>query len=186
MTTSKTGIWLGALLIVAGVVGALAFGVLSFKAMDRQVDDFQRVPVPGQGTVRLDDRKYVVYLESPDGDERLDTFEVFVLDPRTNQPLPIGGYSSKVTYSLGGHAGRARATVTPPAPGSYDVRVAAAGDPASVVALGPSIGGRIVRMVVGTLLIGGLLGGSGLALLITTSVRRSRAKKREVPAGLEG
>lgn len=178
--------WLGALLIVAGVVGALAFGVLSFAAMDGQVDDFQRVPVPGQGTIRLDDRKYVVYLESAHGDERLDPFEVVVLDPRTNRPLPVGGYSSKLTYTVGGHAGRARATVTPSAPGEYDVRVAADGDPASVVALGPSIGGRIVTMVVGTLLIGGLLGGCGLALLITTAVRRSKAKQGTAPAGLEG
>lgn len=184
--TTKRGYWLGALLIVTGVVGALAFGVLSFAAMERQVDAFQRVPVPGQGTVRLDDRKYVVYVEAADGDERLGAFELFVLDPRTNQPLPVGDYSSKVTYTVGGHAGRARATVTPPSPGRYDVRVAAAGDPASAVAFGPSIGGRIVTMVVGTLLIGGLLGGGGLALLITTAVRRSTAKRRAAPAGLEG
>jgi len=79
-----------------------------------------------------------------------------------------------------GHSGRAQGTVTPPQAGIYELRAASAADPAAgyAVALGDSIAGRIVRTILGAFAIGGVLLAAGIALLVTTGVRRRRSATR--------
>jgi len=45
------------------------------------------------------------------------------------------------------------------------------------VALGRSLTWPILRGILGTFVIGGLLAGSGVVLLIITAIRRSRARR---------
>jgi len=92
----------------------------------------------------------------------------------------------------------ARATVTPPRDGSYELRAATVAEASSgfAVALGESIGGRIVRAILGALAIGALLTLAGIGLIVATSVRRRRRTTPSAPpppppapagiAGLEG
>ena len=172
---SRAGYWLGGALVAAGVLGAVVWLVVSFLAIDDKVGDFQRVPVPGEETVGLETRKYVIYYESSTADEFVPAFSIDIVDAATGAPTPIAGYGGTLTYSYSGHEGSAVATVTPPTAGDYLVRTD--GDPGvgtANVALGESLAGPLLRTILGAFGIGAVLGLSGVALIGVTAVRRSR------------
>ena len=176
--TSRAGYWIGGGLVVAAVAGAIAWGVLSFAGTGSRIDDFARAPAPGSASVKLGARKYVVYVEGPGvGRDYAPAVEVVIVDPAGGGVLALAGYSGSLSYSLGGHSGRAIATVTPPRAGVYSLRAATTADPSAgfAVALGDSIAGRILRTVLGSFAIGGLGLAAGIALVVTTRVRRRRA-----------
>ena len=53
-------------LLLAGAVTCLVLGVASFVDLNRQIQDFQRVPVPGQAQVTFSHPgEYVLYVEGP-------------------------------------------------------------------------------------------------------------------------
>jgi len=136
-----------------------------------------RVPAPGSQEVRLEQRKYIVYFEGPGaGEDYIPPIEVTVRDARNEQPLGLAGYNSSLTYSIGGHSGIAQATVTPPRAGRYVVSAATTQEPSAglEVALGESIGGRIVRAILGAFAVGGLLLVAGIILIVMTAVKRRR------------
>ena len=179
---SRAGYWIGGGLIVAGVLGAVLWFVSSLVSLGDDVDDFQRVPVPGEATMQLDTRKYIVYYEGLGADEVVPPFELEILDPRTGAPLAIAPYGGSLTYSISGHEGSALGTVTPARAGAYLVRTVT-GRPTSgaSLALGRSLAGAILWGILGTFAIGGLLVGSGVILLVVTGVRRSRARRVAPP-----
>ena len=177
--TSRAGYWIGGALVVAAVVGAIAYGFLSFRSIDRSVDDFVRVAAPGSRTVQLEERRYVVYFEGPEADEdKVPPIEVAIADARSDRRLPIARYGDSLTYALGGHSGTAQGTVTPPRAGRYVVSVRTAlRRPAGVgVALGPSLAGRVVRAFFTAVGIAAVLAVAGFGLFGTTMVRRMRRR----------
>jgi len=179
--TSKAGYWIGGGLVVVAVIGAIAWAVLTGLGVARTVDDFQRVQVPGRATMQLESRKYVVYVEGPGADSATPEVEIVIEDPRTEQPLTLDPYSASVTYSFD-ETGSAVRTVTPPRAGSYEVRADGpqTGSGGYAVAIGDSVGRKIVSVVVGALVIGFGLATAGVLLLIVTFVRRSRRSKPPV------
>ena len=194
--TSRAGYWIGGGLIVAGVVGAILWGVLSFLAIDDTVDDFARAPAPGMARVELEARKYIVYVEGPGVDRDFSPpVEILVVDPRRDRALPIAGYSASLTYSMSGHSGRAQGTGRRaarastscarrrPRPPRRDSR-----SPSATA----SPDGSCARSSV-LFAIGGLLLAAGVALIVTTGVRRNRRRAGPAPpsdhvglAGLPG
>jgi hypothetical protein len=173
---SRAGYWIGGGLIAAGVVGAVLWFVLSLVNLNNEVDDFQRVPVPGEGTVQLEARKYVIYFEGPNADEAVPRFEIAITETDTERALAIDTYGGSLTYSFG-REGSAQATITPPRAGSYAVRTSGAdGTPGAQVAFGRSIAGSILRSILGVFAIGGVVSGAGVVLLVVTIVRRRRAR----------
>ncbi len=185
--TSKAGYWIGGGLLVCAVAGAILWAVVAFSHIVSTIDDFQHVAIPASETVRLEARKYVVYIEGPNADEVVPPVRIAITDERTETDVPLRDYSSSLTYSFN-TTGSAQATVTPPHAGTYRVRTAA-DDSASgyQLAIGESIGGKIVSAVVGAFVVGGVLGIAGLGLLIATGVRRSRRRQQQPPgASLPG
>jgi Domain of unknown function (DUF4234) len=180
---SRAGYWVGGGLVAAGVLGAVLWFVISLVRIDHEVNDFQRVPIPGEGTVQLEARKYVVYYESSTAEELVAPFRMAIADARTGTPLAIESYDSSLTYSIFGHEGSAQATVTPARSGAYAVRTDDGQTGGASVALGRSLAWPIVRGILGSFAIGGLLVGSGVTLLVVTAVRRSRARRAPVDAG---
>lgn len=179
---SRTGYWVSGGLIAVGVAGAVLWLVLSLVSLGNEIDDFQRVPVPGEGTVQLEARKYVIYLEGSNGGEVAPRFEIAVTDPETARPLAIETYDGSLTYSFG-EEGSAQATLTPPRAGTYRVETAGAErTPEAQVAFGRSVAGSIVRSVLGAFAIGALFTGAGVALLVVTIIRRRRARAAAVGA----
>jgi Domain of unknown function (DUF4234) len=174
---SRTGYWVGGGLVVAGVLGAVLWFVSSFASIGNEVDDFQRVPVPGEATMQLEARKYVVYYEGFNADEVVPPFEIEVADGRTGAPLTIAPYGGSLTYSVSGREGSALATVTPAHSGAYAVRTDSdARTSDASVALGRSLAWPILRAILGTFAIGGVVAGSGVILLVVTAIRRSRVR----------
>jgi hypothetical protein len=175
---SRAGYWIGGALLVAGVLGALLWFVTSLMSLGDEVDNFQRVPVPGKTTMKLEAHKYVVYYEGLTADEVVPPVEIAITDAKTGTPLAITPYGGSLTYSVSNHEGSALGTVTPAHAGVYAVRtdsnVRASG---ANMALGRSLTWPILRGILGTFVIGGLLAGSGVVLLIVTAVRRSRARR---------
>lgn len=172
---SRAGYWIGGGLIVGAVVGAILWGVLSFVSIGNTLDDFARVQAPGSRAVALEARKYVVYFEGPGaGEDYTPPIEVTIRDARNEQPLGIADYGGSLTYSIGGHSGTAQATVTPARAGRYVVSAATTQEPSAglEVALGESVGGKIVRAILGAFAIGGLLLVAGIILIVMTVARR--------------
>jgi hypothetical protein len=173
--TSRAGYWIGAVLIVAAVIGAVLWGVLTFLSIGDRVDDFARAPAPGSARVSLEAHKYIIYVEGPGVGEDFSPPVQFQVVDSGGGVLPIADYGGSLTYSMGGHSGRAAGTVTPPRAGPYVLRSATSAPGGGYgVALGESIGGRILRTILGAFAIGGLGVAAGVGLIVTTGVRRRR------------
>jgi hypothetical protein len=89
--------------------------------------------------------------------------------------VPVEPYSGSLTYSLSGHDGSAVGTMTPPRAGPYAVRTQGLATTGANVAFGRSIAWPILRSILGTFVIGGVLFAAGVTLIVVTAVRRSRA-----------
>ena len=179
---SRAGYWLGGCLITLGVVGAIFWLVTSLTSLSKEVDDFQRAPLTGVTTMQFEARKYVVYYEGPSANEFVPPFDLEIVEAQTGKPLALAAYGGSLTYSINDHEGSAQATVTPAHAGAYVVRTNSdLPRVGSNVALGPSIAGQLLRGILGTFAIGGLLVASGGILIAITAVRRSRS--RRTPTG---
>lgn len=167
---STKGYWIGGGLIILGGALAVLWLVISFVRLDDQIDEFERVPVPGEQTVRLEPRKYIVYFEG------FAAGELTIADADSGDDVAIQPYDGSLEYSFGERDGSAQGTVTPQRAGDYVVTTGSeeAGSGAAV-ALGESIATPLLRMVIGTIAIGGLLVFAGVIMLVVTAIRRSRA-----------
>lgn len=67
--TSKAGYWIGGCLVALAVIAASAWVLIGLGRVANTVEHFQRVAIPGRGDVRLQARKYVIYIEGPRADE---------------------------------------------------------------------------------------------------------------------
>lgn len=156
--------WLLLVTLAVGLITGVVAAVASAVDFADRVDDLVRVETPGQTTVTLSAGDQVIYAEYPganctgvsrdaDGD-RHGCPEVprpdvdFSVRGPNEREVRLGSYGSSVTYSLLGHDGRAINTIDVPAEGTYTIT--STGDPI-VLAIGPSVGRSIVRLVIGIL-----------------------------------
>lgn len=148
---SRVWFWVvGVVLATAVVLGAVAVqGIVSVR---RQVEDLQRVEVPGQAEVAFEEPgRYVVYLEGPGVTDVRETGRVRLrVEPADGRPSPsLEDYEGDLSYNLAGHEGRASATVEIEEAGTYRFRAGEStrGDITNL-AVGPSIGRGIAVSVV--------------------------------------
>jgi Protein of unknown function (DUF2510) len=166
-------------LMVGAVVWLVAGVVLGLGSFVRQVDRFQRVPIPGQGEVRFDEPgRYTVYYEGPAaGDETvaIPSFRLSVVPVGGGQELTVRPYEGASLYTSGNHSGRAVGTVQIDQPGKYLLRTE--GEPQVIqahVAVGEEIGSNLgLRAIPIVLLL--LFGGAVLAVVV--AVRRQQARR---------
>lgn len=172
---TRSGYWIGGALIVAGVLGAILWVTLSVSSISDKIDRFARVPAGDSKTLRLQARKYVIYHEGRNADQLSPGIDVTVAGA-DGRVVPTPWYITSLTYSFGGHEGSARATLRPPRAGRYRVSVSS-GDEAAGAAIGESLSRPLLRTIAGAIGIGAILGLTGIALLVTTIVRRYNARK---------
>ena len=177
--------WVAGAAVVAAVVW-LALGLfLGFRSLSRQVEGFQRVPIPGQAEVSLAERGgYTVYFEglgASDEQVPIPPFR-FSLTTVDGEEVPVRAYGGSATYGFGGHSGRAVATFQIEEPGRFLLQTE--GESQDVEAnlavgrsVGPAIFGTVTQPIVGALVL--LLAGAVLAVVV--AVRRNRAR-RMLPA----
>jgi outer membrane biosynthesis protein TonB len=183
----------GGLLAIAVV--CLTAAVIGMFSWDRQIQDFQRVPVPGQGEVTLTQPgQYVLYVET------LGSCCSWALG---SQDTPLAGWSMRLamgpangsretpvsswtgmpeSYGVGGHQGLTAMSFTITQPGTYLIETGNV-HPASVtdLAVGRNILGPTLQPLV--LLVAGLsaLLGAVVAFAFTAARRRTARRRQGQP-----
>lgn len=178
---SKKGYWVGAAIVVVAGIAAIVWFATGFKSFSDTIDNFQRVPVNGEGEVTFDDTGgYVLYYEGPgasDGD--IPTGQAQLTPVAGGESLDLDDYDSELTYEIGGHSGVAVLTVDIEEPGTYLLESESDGD--GELAVGRSVGTKLVTSIVGGLVLGGLGVVVGAVIIIVTAVRRRGARPRNAP-----
>ena len=178
---------------MAGAVICIVFAVTSFVSVDRQVADFQRVPVPGHAGVNFaQPGSYVIYIEEPG---QCCSFNIasgggFIPFPRWSMDValvPVGGgpqvplstwRGAIESYGAAGHQGQTALYFTIGHPGRYVLGTRNAA-PASItdLAVGRGIGRGVLAAVV-LMIVGSLTLLAGLIVAVVTAVRR-RGNRRQ-------
>ena len=119
---SRAGYWVGGGVAVLGVVGAVLWFVLMLTSFTNEIKGFERVPADGEPRQVTLSRtgSYTAYYEPSSGsldDESDHSVDAEVVGPN-GRNVVLEPYVSKLTYTLGGHNGRAVFTfrVDAPAP----------------------------------------------------------------------
>ncbi|MFE7745101.1 hypothetical protein [Nocardia sp. NPDC057455] len=184
---TPSGRWfvLGGALIALGIIGGIALGTFGFLQTSGRIDDFQRVHVPGSGVVHLaESGGHTVYFEyaGASSEGASGTVNLRVLDPE-GKHVDLRKYDASITYSFGGHEGRAGFSFEAAHPGEY--RVTTAGSSEVTVAIGRGLGSSFVGTLLGALALG--FGGVVLGVLVIAVVAIKRnASKRSAAAGRLG
>jgi uncharacterized membrane protein YhaH (DUF805 family) len=191
---SRRWYWVAGSLLAGGLI-CIAFAVAGFFALNRQIADFQRVPVPGQADVTFaQPGGYVLYIE-----ESGQCCSVNVSSDTSSAPFPSwsmqislqpvnGGpqvsisswQGSTESYGVTGHQGQAAMYFTIDHPGRYLLATGNA-TPGSItdVAVGRGIGRGILVPFI--LIIAGAL--ALLAALLTGVITASRRRARRLRPG---
>jgi hypothetical protein len=166
---SRAGYWLGGLLIVAAVVGSIAFVALRLGALQDKIESFPRASL-NEGMVTLAPGDYTIYLDVPSGSGDFQ----WTLDI---EGLTIRRPSGDFTYDLGGRSGSAIGKVTVTEAREYRVNGTAVPDARVIFGRGLLTG--LLSTIFGAIAMFLVAGGAGLALVIVTAVRRRRGRGEE-------
>jgi hypothetical protein len=183
--TSAEGIkpsawWYGvaAAVAVAGIVIAIVVMVQAIAGLVDRVDDFQRVSLPGSGTITLDETGgYTVYHEfsgASDSSTLGSSVSVNITGP-DGQPVELRNYDSNVTYNWDDHEGVALYSFHADQVGEYTI---SAEGQQGVVAVGRGFGiDSLVGGIFGALVIGLLGAAIGGAIAIVVGVKRGKSRR---------
>ena len=172
---SAVGYWVGALIAVLSLVGALIWGAFAFLGWQAHVEDFPRLTPPGTVAVSVSDPEtHFVYLEHDRSTAVPDVPAVTVTAP-SGAEVPTSTYGLDMRYDVPNAADRvgdAVLTFEAEETGTYLVAVADA-EQGTTVAIGDDLiwgwGFQVLGIV--ALLLGGLL--IGVVIVIITAVRRA-------------
>ena len=186
--------WVAGALITAGLAWLVGGFVYGFTSLARQVDEFQRVPLPGQGEVIFAEAgDYVLYYEAIDAvggsigvsvgtssasDRIPSSFRARIVPTDERNTVPISDFEGSLTYTVGGHAGQALGSFRIENPGTYRLQTwLEDGEPATV-ALGPGLGSEITAIVLIPLGGAAILVPAGAGVAVVAGIERSRAKRQ--------
>jgi hypothetical protein len=179
---SRLWYWVAGAALLGSVVWLALGFVFWFRSIGQQVEQLQRIPIPGQDEVTLDAaRGYTVYYEGMGaGDETasIPAFNISITPAGGGEEVQIRPYGGAELYNMAGHSGRAVGTFRIEEPGRFLVQTE--GEPQSVqanVALGPGTGGEIARTMLLTVPVVLVLFLGGVALAVVVAVRRGRARR---------
>ena len=188
---SRVWYWVAGGVLAAAVI-CIALAVAGFVSVNRQIEDFQRVPVPGRGVVTfVQPGGYVLYVEQPgnccslaassEDSAPLPSWSMRVaLVPADGGPrVPVSSWRGAIeSYSVSGHEGQTAMYATVSRAGRYGLTAQSVA-PGSItdVAVGRGIGhGALIWLL---LFAAGLfvLLPAGLAVGGVTAARRRRARR---------
>jgi hypothetical protein len=177
--------WVAGAAVVAAVLWLALSLFVGFRSLSRQVEGFQRVPIPGQAEVSFaEPGGYTVYFEGVGASDEQVPIPPFRFSLTTvgGAEVSIRPYGGSATYGLAGHSGRAVATFQIEEPGRFLLQTEgeSQGGQASL-AVGRSVGPGIFGVVSGAIAGALILVLAGAVLAVVVAVRRNRAR-RLVPA----
>lgn len=165
---TKTGIWVGVMLMVVAFiafVGLMAGGLVSLFS---DFSDYAQVEAGSTEALELDSGTYLVFIEQG--------AYAGVTVVGDSGPLDLRLPTANSTYSADEAQFGSAFAFDAPSAGTYQVTNEGPG----LIAVGPPFAGKLVGVLLVPFLVGLLVGGAGLALLITTLVRRRNARRRLV------
>jgi hypothetical protein len=178
---SRVWYWVAGAAVAASLV-LLAVGIyFGIRSFSRHIEGFQRVPLPGEAEVSLDEPGgYTVYFEglgAADEQVTIPSLSVSVAPMRGGAEVPVHPYGGSAAYSVGGRSGRAVGTFRIDAPGRFLIRTQGGleGGQANV-AVGSSIAPAIFRTLGLTIPAVLVLFFGGVALAVVVAIRRGRAR----------
>jgi hypothetical protein len=181
--SSRAGFWVAGLIAVAGLVGAVIWGLVGLSGMVGQVDAFPRMDVPGERVLTVQEPvELTIFYEAPGIDQEqaeLPPLTLSIFDP-DGAPVAVAGYGSELTYHVDDHTGRAVATFAAAAAGDYRMLVEGDAPPGATIAVGEDFGGFIGALLGAGLLVLVTLGAAIILALITANRRR---KSTPSPSG---
>lgn len=172
---SRRGYLIAAIVAVLGLIIGVGGLVRGMGQLSDDVDAFDRVDLPGSGTVRFATAgHYTLYYEAT-GATEVPPFRV-VLQAPSGEPVQLTEYRGSFDYSTGDHEGTAVATFHIDTPGPYDLASEASIPPGiGQLAVGKGLGGNLAQTLVpGLVLFLALITAATLA--VVTAVRRRRAR----------
>ena len=177
--------WVAGAAVVAAVIW-LALGLfLGFRSLSRQVEGFQRVPIPGQAAVSLaEPGGYTVYFEGLGASDEQVPIPPYrlLLTTADGEEVPVHPYGGSATYGFGGHSGRAVATFHIEEPGRFLLQTEGESQGGEAnLAVGRSVGPAILRTVTQPIVGALVLSLAGAVVAVVVAVRRNRAR-RMLPA----
>jgi hypothetical protein len=173
---STTGYWLGALVAVLAILGALTWGTFTFLGWQAHVEDFPRLSPPGTVAVSVTEPgTRFLYAEHDRSTAVPSLLPAVTVTGPSGAFVPLTAYRAEMRYDVPhdtNQVGDAVLTFQAHEPGTYRVTVATA-DHGTTVAVGDDLLWGWAPRVVATiaLLLGGLL--VGLTLVVVTAARRS-------------
>lgn len=181
---SRRGYFVAGLIAAIGLLlGALGL-VRGFGALSDRVDGFERVDVPGQAGLTFDTTgDFTLYYEASGtsgaaSNDTLPAVEVLLEPAGGGDPVPIEEYGGSVTYSVGGHEGRAVGTFHIDAPGDYTLSSDASLNPGfAQLAVGTSLRGPLAQVFLSGLILF-VAFAAAVVVSVVTAVRRRRARRR--------
>lgn len=173
---SAAGYWVAGVVFLAGAIGAIVWLADSLVGAFTLPDGFDRVPVPGETAVRLDEGQHTLWAEGrgTTGSARpAPRVEVIAPD---GTPVPLRAPATTRTYTVGRRRGTAFAEFTAEREGPHTIR--AFGEPGGQqVAVGTLFDLGALRGIVGAVVVGAVSFLVALIVFVVTLVRRSRAAR---------
>lgn len=183
--------WLAGVIGLVGIALGITIAVRTAVGWADRIDGFQRVDVPGSGTVVLEEPgDYTIYYEFALGEDALDVraeqTEVTLVAPDGSE-VALDEYDSQVTYQTGDHDGEALFSFTADEAGEYEVTAEGESDDVlddgplqGEVAVGRGLGRGIVGGILGALAtgLGGVLVGTVIAIVVGVTRSRERQRRR--------
>jgi Domain of unknown function (DUF4389) len=188
---SRLGYWLAAILLAVALT-SVALAVAGFVSLDRQIRDFQRVPVPGRAEVTFTQPgRYVLYVEKRaqccgfsfaigDGPFARWSLTGSLRPLYGSAPVAVSDWHGAVeSYRAAGHQGQTALSFTIPRPGSY------------LLTIRNMTPGTVADLAVGRGILAGiveppLLALAGIAVLIAAGVLFGITASRRRPARAPG
>ncbi|WP_421119568.1 hypothetical protein ACE2AJ_19745 [Aquihabitans daechungensis] len=186
------GIWIGILLILAGIILGIVLVVSGAKSLISGFDDLQRVPIQGGGVVRIEEPgTQTIYAERPaaQGGSSFSTntfsgygpdVDVRVIGPDGGE-LTVDTSGVTETYTYDGRDGVSIGEFDAPTAGEYQI-VTTTEDLGfgqyNTLAVGTGLELSGIGAILGGIFGGGLVVLIGIIVTIIFAVRRSRSKKR--------
>jgi len=189
--------------LLAGAAACVALGVAGFFALDKQVQEFQRITVPGQALVRFPQPGgYVLFVEKPGSCCAFNvnsgggggagsgppfaswSMNVALRPVAGGPPVPIHTWQGATeSYAVAGHQGQTAMYVTINRPGPYYL-AAENVTPGSItdLAAGRGIGRGVLNAVLVILAGIFVLVPAGLLIGVITAVRRHRSRRARLAA----
>lgn len=154
--------------MIAAFVAFVGLLVSGLGGLVGDFASFEQIPPGSSARIDLESGDYLVYVGEGG------TASTSITMVGDSGPVVLSPLASATKVTVGDFSGYAKYSLTIDTPGSFEVT----NDGQTVAVVAPPVAGKIVRTILLPFGVGGLLGLSGLVILVTTIIRRNKAKKQ--------